>query len=131
MNFNGEIVLTHVSILNAKRGNSAQSDRGAPAGNQRLICLRSLLINMDNFDPQNGWRFLSNWITVSLLASKCCRELIPSLLPENIYIIYVGGWFLSFRLNCNLVLGCETESCLLGIINNYGYMYMSELQNII
>lgn len=46
--------LPQVFILKAMPGNSAQSDRAAPAGNQQLICLRSLLINMDNSDPVNG-----------------------------------------------------------------------------
>lgn len=90
----------------------AQSDRGAPAGNQQLICLRPQLINMDNFDPRNGWGFLSNWITVSLPASKYCLELIPPSVARN-YLHYICGgggggectcvWreMLCFFSNCN------------------------------
>lgn len=57
---------------------------------------------MDNFDPQNGWGFLSNWITVSLLASKYCLELIPLSVARN-YIHSID--FFSFR---NFVLGYVT-----------------------
>ena len=95
---NCEFVLSHILILNAKHGNSARADRVAPAGNQQLICLRSLLINMDNFDPQYGWGFLSNWITVSLLASKYCLELIPlSVARKYLHYICWRVCFFPFR----------------------------------
>ena len=95
----------HIVMVNAKHGNSAQSDRRAPAGNQQLICLRSLLINMDNFEPQYGWGFLSNWITVSPPASKYCLELIPLSVARN-YLHYTYVWEGAPPpcLNCNLTL---------------------------
>lgn len=44
--------IVFAECLNMK-GN-AGTDREGPAGNQQLIRLRSLLINMDKSDPQNG-----------------------------------------------------------------------------
>lgn len=106
---NNEFVLTQVWVLNTKRGHSAQSDRAAPAGNQQLICLRSLLINMDNFDPQNGWGFLSNWITVSLLASKYCLELIP-LSVATIYLHSIRRRVVFPPFDLSAIIGCGTEN---------------------
>lgn len=94
-----QTISIHVKCyMQAKSGHSIQSDRAARAGNQWLICLRSLLINMDNCDPKTGWGFLSNWITVSLPASKYCLELIPlnylnflcakSFPPISIVLVY-------------------------------------------
>lgn len=121
-------VLTKVLILNALRGaGAAQSDSVAPAGNQQLICLRSPLINMDNSDPQNGWGFLSNWITVSLLASKYCLELIPLSVARN-YLHYIRCrvfFFSPSLLNCNLAIGSGTKhDCVLPFFQQSQYRCM-------